>query len=116
MSGSSAAAGTDPGHAWTIAAGQLGGQPGYAALIDGYLSTWHRDHPEAGCGVSLSSYVIEHHIGDTGGLAVGGDADDRKRNIERQLGIDQEKAVDASAHEKPLIFISKVIAAEMADS
>src|ERR1700733_6655935 len=52
MSGSSAAAGTDPGHAWTIAAGQLGGQPGYAALIDGYLSTWHRDHPEAGCGVA----------------------------------------------------------------
>ncbi len=40
------------GSARTIAAGQLGGQPGYAALIDGYLSTWHRDHPEAGCGVA----------------------------------------------------------------
>ena len=36
------------GSAWTIAAGQVGGQPGFAALIDGYLSTRHRDHPEAG--------------------------------------------------------------------
>ncbi len=40
------------GSAWTIAAGQLGGQRGFAALIDGYLSTQHRDHPEAGCGVA----------------------------------------------------------------
>jgi TetR/AcrR family transcriptional regulator, transcriptional repressor for nem operon len=40
------------GSAWTIAAGQLGGQVGFAALIDGYLSTRHRDHPEAGCGVA----------------------------------------------------------------
>ena len=40
------------GSAWTIAAGQVGGQPGFAALIDGYLSTRHRDHPEAGCGVA----------------------------------------------------------------
>ena len=42
----------DQGSAWTIAAGQVGGQPGFAALIDGYLSTRHRDHPEAGCGVA----------------------------------------------------------------
>jgi TetR/AcrR family transcriptional regulator, transcriptional repressor for nem operon len=40
------------GSAWTVAAGQLGGKRGLAALIDGYLSTWHRDHPEAGCGVA----------------------------------------------------------------
>ena len=40
------------GSAWTIAASQLGGQLGFAALIDGYLSTRHRDHPEAGCGVA----------------------------------------------------------------
>ena len=40
------------GSAWTIASGKLGGQRGYTALIDGYLSTWHRDHPEAGCGVA----------------------------------------------------------------
>jgi len=40
------------GSAWTIEAGQLGGQLGFAALIGGYLSTWHRDHPEAGCGVA----------------------------------------------------------------
>jgi len=25
---------------------------GYAALVDGYLSTRHRDHPESGCGVA----------------------------------------------------------------
>jgi TetR/AcrR family transcriptional regulator, transcriptional repressor for nem operon len=40
------------GSAWTIAAGELGGPRGYTKLIDGYLSAWHRDHPESGCGVA----------------------------------------------------------------
>ena len=40
------------GSAPTIAAGQLGGQRGYTALVDGYLSARHRDHPESGCGVA----------------------------------------------------------------
>jgi TetR/AcrR family transcriptional repressor of nem operon len=40
------------GSAWTIAAAKLGGQRGYTALVDGYLSTWHRDHPESGCGLA----------------------------------------------------------------
>jgi TetR/AcrR family transcriptional repressor of nem operon len=40
------------GSEWTIAAGEVGGQRGYAKLVDGYLSTWHRDHPESGCGVA----------------------------------------------------------------
>jgi len=40
------------GSAWTIAVGQIGGEQGYTALVDGYLSPWHRDHPESGCGVA----------------------------------------------------------------
>ena len=40
------------GSAWTIASAKLGGQRGYTALVDGYLSPWHRDHPESGCGVA----------------------------------------------------------------
>ena len=40
------------GSAWTMASGKLGGPRGYTALVDGYLSTWHRDHPESGCGVA----------------------------------------------------------------
>ena len=40
------------GSEWTIASGKLGGPRGYTALVDGYLSTWHRDHPESGCGVA----------------------------------------------------------------
>jgi len=40
------------GSTWTIAAGKLGGQRGYASLVDGYLSARHRDHPESGCGVA----------------------------------------------------------------
>lgn len=40
------------GSAWTIAAAKLGGQRGFTALVDGYLSPWHRDHPEYGCGVA----------------------------------------------------------------
>lgn len=40
------------GSTWTMATAQLGGQGGFTALVDGYLSTWHRDHPESGCGVA----------------------------------------------------------------
>jgi TetR/AcrR family transcriptional regulator, transcriptional repressor for nem operon len=40
------------GSAWTIAASQVGGKGGYTALVDGYLSARHRDHPESGCGVA----------------------------------------------------------------
>ena len=40
------------GSEWTMASAELGGQRGYTALVDGYLSTWHRDHPESGCGVA----------------------------------------------------------------
>jgi TetR/AcrR family transcriptional regulator, transcriptional repressor for nem operon len=40
------------GSRWTLAAGEVGGQRGFTALVDGYLSTWHRDHPESGCGVA----------------------------------------------------------------
>ena len=36
----------------TMAAGRLGGRRGYIALVDGYLSERHRDHPESGCGVA----------------------------------------------------------------
>ena len=35
-----------------MAAGRLGGRRGYTALVDGYLSERHRDHPESGCGVA----------------------------------------------------------------
>jgi len=40
------------GSEWTVALGELGGRSGYARLVDGYLSSWHRDHPESGCGVA----------------------------------------------------------------
>jgi TetR/AcrR family transcriptional regulator, transcriptional repressor for nem operon len=40
------------GSEWTTRSGELGGRQGYDQLVDGYLSTWHRDHPEAGCGVA----------------------------------------------------------------
>jgi TetR/AcrR family transcriptional repressor of nem operon len=34
-----------------VAAPQLGGRRGYTAVVDGYLSARHRDHPESGCAV-----------------------------------------------------------------
>jgi len=40
------------GSEWTVASGEVGGRRGYVTLVDGYLSPWHRDHPEAGCGVA----------------------------------------------------------------
>ena len=40
------------GSEWTMASGKLGGQRAFTALVDGYLSARHRDHPESGCGVA----------------------------------------------------------------
>jgi TetR/AcrR family transcriptional repressor of nem operon len=40
------------GSAWTIGADQLRGPRGFTNLVDGYLSEWHRDHPESGCGIA----------------------------------------------------------------
>ncbi|HEY8685294.1 MAG TPA: hypothetical protein VIO57_06785 [Chloroflexota bacterium] len=40
------------GSAPAKAAAQLGGWRGFTALIDGYLSLRHRDHPESGCAVA----------------------------------------------------------------
>jgi len=40
------------GSTWTMASGRLGGRRGFTKLVDGYLSAWHRDHPESGCGVA----------------------------------------------------------------
>jgi TetR/AcrR family transcriptional regulator, transcriptional repressor for nem operon len=56
------------GSEWTIASGKLGGQRGYAKLVDAYLSTWHRDHPESGCGVAADAArdVAEFGAGDVG--------------------------------------------------
>ncbi len=40
------------GSTWTMASGRLGGRRGFTKLVDGYLSAWHRDHPDSGCGVA----------------------------------------------------------------
>ena len=40
------------GSTWTMTSGRLGGRRGFTKLVDGYLSAWHRDHPESGCGVA----------------------------------------------------------------
>ena len=40
------------GSTWTMSTGQLGGPRRYTKFVDGYLSAWHRDHPESGCGVA----------------------------------------------------------------
>jgi TetR/AcrR family transcriptional regulator, transcriptional repressor for nem operon len=53
------------GSAPAMTAAQLGGQRGYAALVDGYLSARHRDHPEAGCAVAC----IAADVARAGGTA-----------------------------------------------
>jgi len=40
------------GSEWTVESGRVGGRRGYTKLVNGYLSEWHRDHPESGCGVA----------------------------------------------------------------
>jgi TetR/AcrR family transcriptional regulator, transcriptional repressor for nem operon len=56
------------GSAWMIAAGKLGGQRGYTALVDGYLSPWHRDHPESGCGVAGVAADVARASGSARGI------------------------------------------------
>jgi hypothetical protein len=58
--------------------------------------------------------VIEHDVGDAGRLAVRGDADDGGGNVEGELRVDEEKAIDAAAHEEFLIPVFEVGLAEMA--
>ncbi|MGD0313101.1 MAG: TetR/AcrR family transcriptional regulator [Acidimicrobiales bacterium] len=53
------------GSEWTVASGHVGGRPGYVALVDGYLSPWHRDHPEAGCGVAAIAADASRRSGST---------------------------------------------------
>ena len=53
------------GSAGAKAAARLGGQRGYTALVDGYLSARHRDHPESGCALPC----ITDEVGRTGGSA-----------------------------------------------
>ena len=43
------------GSARAIAAADLGGKRGYLAVVRGYLSAQHRDHPETGCAVASSA-------------------------------------------------------------
>ncbi len=59
--------------------------------------------------------MIEHDVGDAGIPAVRGDADDGDRDVEGELRIDEEKAIDASAHEELLILVFEIGLAEMAD-
>jgi TetR/AcrR family transcriptional repressor of nem operon len=46
------------GSARAIAAADLGGRRGYTAVVNGYLSAQHRDHPESGCAVATSAEDI----------------------------------------------------------
>src|SRR4030081_1657924 len=53
------------GSTWTIAAGQLGRRRGFTKLVNGYLSAWHRDHPESGCGVAGIAADVARADGST---------------------------------------------------
>ena len=46
------------GSARAIAAADLGTKRGYTAVVNGYLSAQHRDHPETGCAVATSAEDI----------------------------------------------------------
>jgi TetR/AcrR family transcriptional regulator, transcriptional repressor for nem operon len=55
------------GSEWTTRSGELGGRPGYDQLVDGYLSAWHRDHPESGCGVAGVATDVARDDGEARG-------------------------------------------------
>jgi TetR/AcrR family transcriptional repressor of nem operon len=43
------------GSARAIAAADLGGTRGFGAVVEGYLTAQHRDHPETGCAAATSA-------------------------------------------------------------
>lgn len=55
------------GSAWTIGADQLRGPRGFINLVDGYLSEWHRDHPESGCGIAGIAAEVARSVGSARG-------------------------------------------------
>jgi TetR/AcrR family transcriptional repressor of nem operon len=54
------------GSARAVAAADLGGKRGYIAVVNGYLSAQHRDHPETGCAVATSAEDVAHIGGPAG--------------------------------------------------
>jgi TetR/AcrR family transcriptional repressor of nem operon len=54
------------GSARAIAAADLGGRRGYLAIVNGYLSGQHRDHPESGCAVATSAEDVARTGGAVG--------------------------------------------------
>ena len=59
--------------------------------------------------------VIERDVGEAGGFAVGGDADDGDGDLGAELGVDEQEAVDGAVHEEFGILLDEVGPAEMAD-
>lgn len=65
--------------------------------------------------LSGSEVVIEQNVGDTGLLAVGGDAYNRQRDVYGQLRINEQEAIDAAAHKELLVLFPEIGTSQMTD-
>jgi TetR/AcrR family transcriptional repressor of nem operon len=76
---------------------------GNLALVEGYLCAWHRDHPEAGCGVA----GIATHVARAGGPA----RSSYTRQVRECLAVlaDLIDDLDRQAGEREAVLILSVL-------
>jgi TetR/AcrR family transcriptional repressor of nem operon len=94
------------GSARAIAAADLGGKRGYVAIVNGYLSAQHRDHPETGCAVATSAGDVAR----TGGAACTAYA----RQVQEYLTVLEaliDKSGSAAARRKAVLTLSVLVGA-----
>ena len=94
------------GSSRALAAAELGERRGYTAVVDGYLSPQHRDHPETGCAVA----AIAEDIARAGGAPRA----DYTRQVREYLTVLQElidKAGSATARRGAVLTLSVLVGA-----
>jgi TetR/AcrR family transcriptional repressor of nem operon len=77
------------GSSRALAAAEIGGRAGLTAMIEGYLSAQHRDHPESGCAVAAIAEDVAHAGDQTRGAYA--------QQVRQYLGLLQELIASAGS-------------------
>jgi TetR/AcrR family transcriptional repressor of nem operon len=94
------------GGARAVAAADLGGKRGYIAVVNGYLSKQHRDHPETGCAVATSAEDVAR-IGGAASTAYTHQVREYLTVLEGLLG----KSGSADARQEAVLTLSVLVGA-----
>jgi TetR/AcrR family transcriptional repressor of nem operon len=95
------------GSEWTRASGEVGGHRGFEKLIDGYLSPWHRDNRDIGCGVAALAADVTR--------AGGGPRSSYTRQVRECLdvieAIDNDGAGTGDQRREAILILSSMVGA-----